>query len=312
MKAWRLTAAKEPLQLFDIPDPGASANEIVVDVKAAGICHTDVGYLDGTLTHVLGFTPITLGHEIAGVVSQLGKDVTGFEIGQRVVIPATVPGPGTGTDGGFADKVKAFDHQVLPLPDGIPWEQAAPATDAGMTSYHALKRGGVRSDTKLGIIGAGGLGSLAIQFAKGLGAEVYVTETNRGAWDRIRALGVDGLVENIREFADRDLDVIVDYAGFGTTTDDAIETVGVNGTVVQVGMGVDRADISTTTLMLKQVNLLGSLGGTNEDAAEVLEMMAAGKVSSEVEIVGFDDIDESIKRFERGDATGGRLVAVRD
>jgi alcohol dehydrogenase, propanol-preferring len=170
----------------------------------------------------------------------------------------------------------------------------------------------VKAGTKLGIIGAGGLGSLAIQFAKGPGAEVYVAETNRDAWDRIHALGADGLVENIREFADRDLDVIVDYAGFGTTTDDAIETVGVNGTVVQVGMGVDRAEISTTTLMLKQVNLLGSLGGTNEDAAEVLEMMAAGKVSSEVEIVGFDDIDESIKRFERGDATGGRLVAMRD
>ncbi len=99
MKAWRLTAAKEPLQLFDIPDPEAGANEIVVDVKAAGICHTDTGYLDGTLTSILGFTPITLGHEIAGVVSQLGKDVTGFEIGQKVVIPASVPGPGTGTDG---------------------------------------------------------------------------------------------------------------------------------------------------------------------------------------------------------------------
>jgi propanol-preferring alcohol dehydrogenase len=312
MKAWRLTAAKEPLQLFDIPDPEAGANEIVVDVKAAGICHTDTGYLDGTLTEILGFTPITLGHEIAGIISQLGKDVAGFEIGQKVVIPASVPGPGTGTDGGFADKVKAFDYQVVPLPDGIPWEQAAPATDAGMTSYHALKRGGVKAGTRLGIIGAGGLGSLAIQFAKGLGAEVYVAETNHDAWDRISALGVDGLVENIREVTDKELEVIVDYAGFGTTTDDAIEAVGVNGTVVQVGMGVGRADISTTSIMLKQENLLGSLGGTNEDAAEVLEMMAAGKVSSEVEVVSFDDIDESIKRFERGDATKGRLVAVRD
>ena len=312
MKAWRLTAAKEPLQLFDVPDPIAGANEIVVDVKAAGIYHTDTGYLDGTLTNILGFTPITLGHEIAGVVSQLGKDVTGFEIGQKVVVPASVPGPGTGTDGGFADKVKAFDYQVIALPDGIPWEQAAPATDAGMTSYHALKRGGVKAGTKLGIIGAGGLGSLAIQFAKGLGAEVYVAETNRDAWDRISVLGVDGLAENIREFADKGLDVIVDYAGFGTTTDDAIEAVGVNGTVVQVGMGVDRADISTTAIMLKQVNFLGSLGGTNEDAAEVLELMAAGRVSSEVEVVSFDDIDESIKRFERGEATNGRLVAVRD
>jgi propanol-preferring alcohol dehydrogenase len=312
MKAWRLTAAKEPLQLFDIPDPVPGANEIVVDVKAAGICHTDTGYLDGTLTDILGFTPITLGHEIAGVVSQLGEDVTGFEIGQKVVIPASVPGPGTGTDGGFAEKVKAFDHQVIPLPEGIPWEQAAPATDAGMTSFHALKRGGVTAGTRLGIIGAGGLGSLAIQFAKGLGAEVYVAETNRAAWDRISAFGVDGLAENIREFADKDLEVIVDYAGFGTTTDDAIETVAVNGTVVQVGMGVGRADISTTAIMLKQVNLLGSLAGTNDDTAEVLELLAAGKVSSQVEVVSFDDIDESIKRFERGEATNGRLVAVRD
>jgi alcohol dehydrogenase, propanol-preferring len=312
MKAWRLTAAKEPLQLFNIPEPEAGDNEIVLDVKAAGICHTDIGYLDGTLTDILGFTPITLGHEIAGVVSQLGKDVTGFEIGQKVVIPASVPGPGTGTDGGFAEKVKAFDYQVIGLPDGIPWEQAAPATDAGMTSYHALKRGGVKAGTKLGIIGAGGLGSLAIQFAKGLGAHVYVAETNRDAWNRISALGVDELVENVREFADKELEVIVDYAGFGTTTDDAIETVGTNGTVVQVGMGVDRADISTTAIMLKQVNYLGSLGGNNDDAAEVLEMMAAGKVSSEVEVVGFDNIDESINRFGRGEATKGRLVAVRD
>lgn len=311
MKAWRLTAANEPLQLMDVPAPEAGPDEIVVDVKAAGICHTDVGYLDGTLTDVLGFTPITLGHEIAGVVSEIGTDVTGFEIGQKVVIPATVPGPGTGTNGGFAEKVKAFDHQVIALPDGIAWEQAAPATDAGMTSYHALKRGGVTKGTKLGIIGAGGLGSLAVQFAKAMGADVYVAEINRDTWDRISAMGANGLAENIREFADRELDVIVDYAGFGTTTDDAIETVAANGTVVQVGMGVGRADISTTSIMLKQVNYLGSLGGTNEDAAEVLEMIAAGRVSSEIEIVGFDDIDESIKRFERGEATHGRMVALR-
>ena len=142
-------------------------------------------------------------------VSALGEGVTGFEVGQKVVIPASVPGPGTGTDGGFAEKVKAFDYQVIPLPDGVPWEQAAPATDAGMTSYHALKRGGVTAQTRLGIIGAGGLGSLAIQFAKGLGSEVYVAETNHDAWERIQGLGVDGLADSIREFADKELDVIV-------------------------------------------------------------------------------------------------------
>ncbi|KQZ70393.1 alcohol dehydrogenase catalytic domain-containing protein [Nocardioides sp. Root151] len=312
MKAWRLFAAHVPLRLVDVPEPEAGPSDIIVDVRAAGICHTDVGYLDGSLTHALGAMPITLGHEIAGVISEVGSDVTGFQVGQKVVIPASVSGPGTGIDGGFAEQVRARDHQVMALPDGIPWEQAAPATDAGVTSYHSLRRGGVRAGTRLGIIGAGGLGSLALQFAHALGAEVYVAETNRTIWDRLAGLGAVGVAESIREFADRDLEVIVDYAGFGTTTDDALVTVGDRGTVVQVGVGVQRADISTTAIVGKQVDLLGSLGGTHEELVEVLDLLAAGTVSSEVELVSFESIGDSIDRFRRGEANQGRLVAVRD
>lgn len=311
MKAWRLSAAHQPLELLEVPDPVAGEGELVIDVKAAGICHTDVGYLDGTLTGILGFTPITLGHEIAGVVAEVGPGVSGFEIGQRVAIPATVVGPGTGTDGGFAERVKAYEHQVIAIPDEVPWEQAAPATDAGMTSYHALKVGGVGAGTKLGIIGAGGLGSLAIQFARGLGAEVYVAEVSPAARDRAVALGAVATAENIREFGEHGLDVIVDYAGFGSTTDDAIETVAFRGTVVQVGMGTERTDISTTTMILKQLTYIGSNGGTNDDCLEVLDLLATGAVSSEVETIAFDAIYESILRFEKGEITA-RLVAVRE
>jgi propanol-preferring alcohol dehydrogenase len=310
MKAWRLFAAHEPLQLVDVANPVAGPHELVVDVKAAGICHTDVGYLDGTLTGILGYTPITLGHEIAGVVAQVGDDVDGFEVGQRVAIPATVPGPGTGVDGGFADQVLAKDHQLIHVPDAVPWEQAAPATDAGMTSYHALKIGGVTRGTRLGIIGAGGLGSLAIQFAKALGASIYVAEVSAATRERVSGMGVEAVAESIRDFADIGLDVIIDYAGFDATTDDAIETVGFRGTVVQVGMGSERTNISTTTMILKQLTYLGSNGGTNEDCAEVLDLIAAGTVSSRVEVIGFEDIYDAIQRFERGETTG-RLVAVR-
>ncbi|WP_306926796.1 zinc-binding dehydrogenase [Arthrobacter globiformis] len=122
--------------------------------------------------------------------------------------------------------------------------------------------------------------------------------------------GIDGLAENIRDFADEDLDVIVDYAGFDTTTDDAIETVGFRGAVVQVGMGTERTNISTTTMILKQLRYLGSNGGTNEDCAEVLNLIAQGTVSSHVETIGFDEIYDSIRRFERGEVNG-RLVAIR-
>lgn len=311
MKAWRLNAAHQPLELTDVPDPVAGPHEVVIDVVAASICHTDVGYLDGTLTGILGFLPITLGHEIAGVVSSVGSEVTSFTTGQRVAVPATIQGPGTATDGGFADKVKVLDHQAIPIPEGVPWEQAAPATDAGMTSYHALKVGGVGKGTKLGIIGAGGLGSLAIQFAKGLGATVYVAEVNHAAWDRAKQLGADEVAENIRAFADNELEVIVDYAGFDATTDDAIETVGFRGTVVQVGMGSERTNISTTTMILKQLSYLGSNGGTNEDCSEVMQMIAEGKVSSLVQTITFDEVYESIQRFEREGSANGRFVAVR-
>jgi propanol-preferring alcohol dehydrogenase len=310
MKAWRFTAAHQPLELMEVPDPVAGLNEVIIDVKAAGICHSDVAFLHGARIDILGFTPITLGHEIAGVVSQVGDGVAGVEVGQHVAVPATVPGPGTGTDGGFADKVKAFDYQVIPVPDGVPWEQAAPATDAGMTSYHALKTAGVREGTKLGIIGAGGLGSMAIQFAKAFGAKTYVAEVNHAGWDRVSALGVNGLADNIREFSEESLDVIVDFAGFDTTTDDAIETVRSGGTVVQVGMGTERANISTTTMILKQLRYLGSSCGTNEDCAEVLKMIAAGTASSHVELVGFEGIYDAIERFGRGEVNG-RLVALR-
>ncbi|MDQ1058221.1 D-arabinose 1-dehydrogenase-like Zn-dependent alcohol dehydrogenase [Arthrobacter globiformis] len=104
--------------------------------------------------------------------------------------------------------------------------------------------------------------------------------------------------------------MIVDYAGFDTTTDDAIETVGFRGAVVQVGMGTERTNISTTTMILKQLRYLGSNGGTNEDCAEVLNLIAQGTVSSHVETIGFDEIYDSIRRFERGEVNG-RLVAIR-
>ncbi|AYG04657.1 zinc-binding dehydrogenase [Gryllotalpicola protaetiae] len=309
MKAWRLTAAHEPLTLAEVPEPVAGPGEVVIDVKAASLCHSDVGFLDGTLTGILGFTPITLGHEIAGVVSAVGEGVTGVTVGERVGVPTAFGGPGQATDGGFAPKVKVGAEWVLPLPDGISFQQAAPATDAGMTAYHALKLGGVTAGTKLGIIGAGGLGSLAIQFAVGLGAEVYVAEINESVWDATRAHGAKAVAKDITEFADLGLEVIVDYAGFGTTTAGAIDAIAPKGTVVQVGLGRERADISSQNVVFKEVTYVGSSAGTHEDCAAVMQLIADGKASSTLSEIGFDEIGEGVERLARGEVVG-RLVAV--
>jgi propanol-preferring alcohol dehydrogenase len=309
MKAWRLTAAHEPLVLTDVPDPVAGPGEVVIDVKAASLCHSDVGFLDGTLTGILGFTPITLGHEIAGVVSQVGEGVDGVTVGERVGVPTAFGGPGQAIDGGFAEKVKVGAQWVLPLPEGISFEQAAPATDAGMTAYHALKLGGVTAGTKLGIIGAGGLGSLAVQFAVSMGAEVYVAEINEAVWATADTYGAKAVAKDITAFADKGLQVIVDYAGFGTTTAGAIDAVAAKGTVVQVGLGKERADISAQNVVFKEVTYVGSSAGTHEDCAAVMDLIARGKAASILNEITFDEIGEGVERLQRGGVVG-RLVAV--
>ncbi|MBM9510655.1 zinc-binding dehydrogenase [Actinacidiphila acididurans] len=309
MKAWRLTAAHEPLVLTDVPEPVAGPGEVVIDVKAASLCHSDVGFLDGTLTGILGFTPITLGHEIAGVVSQVGEGVDGVSVGERVGVPTAFGGPGQAIDGGFAEKVKVGAEWVLPLPDGISFEQAAPATDAGMTAYHALKLGGVTAGTKLGIIGAGGLGSLAIQFAVSMGAEVYVAEINEAVWPTADTYGAKAVAKDITAFADQGLQVVVDYAGFGTTTAGAIDAVAAKGTVVQVGLGKERADISAQNVVFKEVTYVGSSAGTHEDCAAVMDLIAQGKAASILNEITFDEIGEGVERLQRGGVVG-RLVAV--
>jgi propanol-preferring alcohol dehydrogenase len=312
MKAWQFVSEDHPLELHDVPDPVPGAGEIVLDVKGAGICHSDVGFIDGTLTGLLPKRPITLGHEIAGVVSAVGPDVTEFQVGQNVAIPCDIPTPGTSMDGGFAEKVLTPSRFVIPIPDGVPFDQAAAATDAGMTSYHAaITVGGVKAGDKVGIIGLGGLGSLAVQICVSVGAEVYAAEVNEKVWELGSKLGAKAVAADIREFTDENLDVIIDYAGFGTTTAGAIETVRPDGIVVQVGLGRPEGTINLQRLTLSRLSLLGSQAGTQEDCAAVLQLIKDGTVKANVTQISFDDIGEGVEKLARGEVVG-RLVAVRD
>jgi propanol-preferring alcohol dehydrogenase len=311
MKAWQFTAVDAPLHLADVEAPSPADDEIVVHVRAAGLCHSDVSFLDGTLTPLLPFRPITLGHEIAGVVSAVGSGVSTFSIGQRVGIPATIEdGPGTEKNGGFAEEVAVRADLVVPLPDDVSFDQAAAATDAGMTSYHAVKvQGRVTAGMKVGIIGLGGLGSLGAQTALALGATVYVAEKNEKVHDYARSLGAEAVSTDIQDFADADLDVIVDFAGFGTTTDGGIKTLRRGGRIVQVGLAKATGTIDLQTLTLNEIELVGSQAGTAQDLVEVLDLVADGKLSSRITEIGFDDIGDGIGRLERGEVIG-RLVAV--
>ncbi|MDQ6523430.1 zinc-binding dehydrogenase [Nocardioides sp. LHD-245] len=311
MRAWQMTGTGEPLRLTDLPEPVAGPGEVLVAVRAAGLCHTDVGILDdATWTARLGPFPLTLGHEVAGVIAAVGVGVDGWAVGDRVAVnPAGSTRPGLGRDGGYGPYVVADPPDLVRVPEGLSFELAAAGTDAGRAPYRAVVvRGEVAAGDKVGIIGLGGLGQVGARIAVLRGAEVYAAEPKQSLWPMARELGVTEVAADVTAFADVGLDLIVDFAGFGTTTAAAIETVRDFGRVVQVGMGRLESTISTNALILKQVTLLGSRGGTVEDIAAVYEMFASGDLSPALEPIGFDDIPAALDRLRRGDVTG-RLVA---
>ncbi|MBP2170801.1 propanol-preferring alcohol dehydrogenase [Erwinia toletana] len=310
MKAWQFVGVNEPLIRNELPDPEAGQGEIVIDIKAAGLCHSDVSYIDGTLTSLLAHIPIVLGHEIAGIVSAVGSGVTDFSVGQRVGIPATVDSPGTARNGGFADKVVAVAGQCVHLPDAVAFEQAAPAMDAARTAYRGLVTAGhVVAGMTVGIIGFGGLGSLAVQIAHEIGAIIYVAEVNEAAWDEARKQGARDVAADIREFEDKGLDVIVDFAGYGTTTAAAIDAVRPQGRVVQVGLAREMATISAQKITMKEITYIGAANGDKSEAEAVLALMASGNIKSDVLPITFDEIPDCLKKLELG-GVRGRYVAL--
>jgi propanol-preferring alcohol dehydrogenase len=310
MHAWQFTEVGAPLTKTEVPIPEPAPDEIRIHVRAAGLCHSDVGFLDGTLTPLLPFRPITLGHEIAGVVSAVGSQVTEFTLGQKVVVPAAIEGPGTSKNGGFADEVVVLERLVVPLPDGVGFDQAAAATDAGLTSYHAVSiQGQVTSGSRVGIIGLGGLGSLGAQAALALGASVVVAESNEKVHEYARSLGVEKVVADVNDLAGADLDVMLDFAGYGPTIDGALHSLRRGGRLVLVGLGHARAEIDLQAIVLNELEVVGSQAGSKEDCAAVLELVKDGKLFSRITEIDFDQIGDGIGKLERGEVIG-RLVAT--
>ncbi|GFG90555.1 zinc-binding dehydrogenase [Mycobacterium bourgelatii] len=310
MRAWQLVGANQPLRLIECDDPQPGPGEVVIDVRAAGLCHSDVGFLDGTLTPLLPKLPIIPGHEVAGVVTDVGADVANFQPGDRVAIESGKHGaPGWSSDGGFAAKCLASAKCLVKFSDQLSFAQAATATDAGQTAYGAVMEvAEVRVGERVGIVGLGGLGLTGARIAVLAGAEVYAAEPKREVWDLAKQRGVVDIVEDVRELASLRLDVIVDFAGFGTTTAGAISAVRERGRVILVGLGLNEATIATPELVLKEVTLRGARGGHPGTLQPVLSHMAAGELSIHTETIAFEDIPDALERLRVGDVVG-RLVA---
>lgn len=318
MKAWQFVGTDKPLELNEVPEPTAGPGQVVVDVKAAGVCHSDVSTLDdpGWMALFQHGLPRTMGHENAGVISEVGEGMDQWKVGDRVGLsPMMSDGDALGYgkwDGGFAPKLVATEDNLVTLPDEVPYDLGAMATDAGLTAYHAMvTKGGAKEGLKVGVIGLGGLGYIGARAAALLGAEVYGAEINPETQKLADEIGLADVADSISAFKDKELDLIVDYAGFGTTTAEGIETLGKYGTFVQVGMGRLEATISTYPIIINQLTIKGSQSGTKKDLEEIYELMRSGKLNPPMNHIGHEDIPEAIDKLREGGVIG-RYIAQYD
>ena len=316
MKGWEFIGTHHPLKIVEKPDPVAKPGYVVMKTKAGGLCHSDVSALEHESWMPSFNVPVIMGHEVCGEIVEIGEGVEGFEIGDIVAVcplyakDGTVPG--YTRDGGYGTMTTAPVEQLVKVPAGVTFAQAAACTDAGATSYHAVVTvGGVQPGMRVGIIGVGGLGQFGVRHAVNKGCEVYVATRKPSAQELAMSLGAKAVAASITEFADKDLDVIIDFAGGGKTTTDAINTVKFRGRVVIVGMARDIAEVNTMSMIMHELTFVGSQGSTTDDLRDCINSIAEGKLDPLIREISFEEIGEGIEMLTRGEVQG-RLVCVYD
>ncbi|MCL4789152.1 MAG: zinc-binding dehydrogenase [Verrucomicrobia bacterium] len=262
MKAVRLVQPGRPLELHDVPLPTPGPTDVLVRVKAAGICHSDAHYRAGkSRVHPL---PMTLGHEVTGVIEETGRDVKRLKLGDRVCLHylATCGGCGfclqgeeqfcpTGQmigkyrDGGFAEFTLMPARSVFKLPPEIPFQQGAIMMCSSATSLHALNKARLRPGESVALFGAGGLGQSAIQLAKAMGAgAVFAVDINplklelaaRFGAVPVNAMDADPVAAILELTHGRGVDVALELIGPPLTMQQAVRSLAIKGRAALVGI----------------------------------------------------------------------------
>ncbi len=299
MRALQLVNPGRPLEMRDVATPELGPDDVAVAVKAAGICRSDVHYRAGF--PAVGPLPLTLGHEVAGLVAEVGSDVTGLAPGDRVCIHYQVgcghcgyctkdlgmfcpDGKmiGNGRDGGYADLIVIPARNAIPVPDGVPLDQAAVMMCSSATSLHALRKGRLAPGESVAVFGAGGLGVSAIQLAFIEGAErVFAVDINPAKLAAAAALGaipVDANDDPVTALcADGGCDVALDLVGSAGVMRQCLDSLAPLGRAVAVGLTPDTFPVGPyTDLVSGESELIGTSDHTAGEIVELLDLAVAG------------------------------------
>jgi alcohol dehydrogenase len=320
MQAAVVRAVSGPWEVKDVPQPQPGPNQVLVKMHASGICYTDV---HETLGHIPGQFPRILGHEPVGEIVAVAPDVTSRKVGDRVGTAWIQDTCGrcewcqrgrrmfcpyqkdTGLDlqGGHAEYMLMYAGATFLIPDNIAYEQAAPIFCAGYTVWSGLRWANPKPHERVAVLGIGGLGHLAVQYAKAAGFETIAISRSPDKDKMIRELGADEIVRNGKELAGAGgADIVLSTSNSTKSMVDTIQGLRPDGRLVTMGADAEPLSISLMDLLMKRIQIIGSQQNGPEYLYEALDFVAKGKVKTIVETYSLEQAPKAYERVADGKA----------
>lgn len=324
---------------FERREPGD--NDVVVDIKYCGICHTDI--------HQVGdewggsIFPMVPGHEITGTVSKVGPKVTKYKIGDSVGVGCFVDScrkcdpckknleqyctggmvttyngtekDGSITQGGYSDKIVVDENYVLKIPDTLPLDKAAPLLCAGITLYSPLMHWKAGPGKKVAIMGLGGIGHMGVKIAHALGAEVTVLSHSLKKQEDGKKLGADHFYATSDPVTFEKLkgyfDLIINTVSAELDWNQYLELLTLDGSMVVVGIPEKQTPVGSFSLVAGRRSLAGSLIGGIKETQEMLDFCAKNNIASEIELIPIQKVNEAYKRILASDVRYRFVIDIK-
>lgn len=332
VSAYAAQAADQPVAPWSIERREPRPNDVAIDILYCGVCHTDLHFTRNDWGNAI--YPVVPGHEIVGRVSAVGSEARRYKAGDLVAVgclvdscqqcapcrrgleqycqkgaTATYNAPDRITReitfGGYSSHIVVREEFVLRIPDGLDVAKAAPLLCAGITTWSPLRQWNTGPGKRVGVMGLGGLGHMAVKFAAALGAEVTMITRTPGKERDARALGADGVLisgdAQAMKKAARSFDLIIDTIPVRHDLNPYVPLLALDGTLSVVGQVGPLEGLNTGPMLYGRRNITGSMIGGMPETQEMLDFCARKGILPEVEMIRIQDINEAYRRMERSD-----------